>query len=251
MSDRATFLSTIQRALGKLEGRPVPVAPSPESGLSVAPANLIREAALVRDAMGRDAGPLLDALAETARKGSWVVTRAGTHEDAADAVADICRRTGISTALRSTEDIFERVPVDRTLASAGVSLKVMARLQGGAEDAMGSARAELRQAAFTVEAGITGGDYAIAETGTLVVHPRRGLSRLISLAPPRHIAIIERGRVLPSLDELFILERETLLRGELPSSMNLISGPSRTGDIEATIVHGIHGPLEAYLVLVG
>jgi len=57
--------------------------------------------------------------------------------------------------------------------------------------------------------------------------------------------------VVPTLDELFILEREAFLRGTLRSSMNLISGPSRTGDIEGKIIHGIHGPLEAYLVLIG
>lgn len=251
MSDRAAFLSVVQRALRKTEGRTAPVAPSPESGLSVAAADLAKEAAHVRDEMSRNAGPLLESLAEAARKGSWGVARAATHEDAAEAVADICRHAGIKTALRSAEDIFDRVPVDRTLAAAGVSLRVMARPHGGAEEAMRPARSDLRQAAFSVDAGITGGDYAIAETGTLVVHPRRGLSRLISLAPPRHIAVIERGRVLPSLDELFILEREATIRGELRSSMNLISGPSRTGDIEATIVQGIHGPLEAYLVLIG
>jgi L-lactate dehydrogenase complex protein LldG len=204
----------------------------------------MKEAAHVRaEAVAR--GPeLLDALAESARKNSWIVTRSPTHEDAAEAVARICRDAGIKRALRSAEEVFARVPVDRTLASSGIDVTLFQRESDGD-------RARLRNAAFTFDAGITGADYAVAETGTIAIHPRRGLSRLISLAPPRHIAIVERGAVLPSLDELFILEREAFLRGDLASSMNLISGPSRTGDIEATIVQGVHGPLETHLVLIG
>ncbi len=248
MSDRAKFLQVVRTALGATSGRPV--APAPESGLSVSAAELYEAASLVRAEMARRAGPLLESLAESARSTGWQVARAQTHEDAAEAVTSICRNGGVKAALRSAEDIFDRVPVDRALAASGVKTSVMARPPGAPGDTQGTP-AERRAAVFSADAGITGGDYAVVETGTLVVHPRKGLSRLISLAPPRHIAIIERGSVLPSLDELFILEREAHLRGTLRSSMNLISGPSRTGDIEATIIFGIHGPLEAHLVLVG
>ena len=90
-----------------------------------------------------------------------------------------------------------------------------------------------------------------AETGTLVIHPKKGVSRLTSLAPPVHITVMKHGQVLPSLDELFLLEHVDIHSGERHAAMNLISGPSRTGDIEATIVHGIHGPVETHIVLVG
>ena len=62
---------------------------------------------------------------------------------------------------------------------------------------------------------------------------------------------MKRGQVLPSLDELFLLEHVDLNSEDRHAAMNLISGPSRTGDIEATIVHGIHGPTETHIVLVG
>jgi L-lactate dehydrogenase complex protein LldG len=158
-------------------------------------------------------------------------------------VAGICSKQGVRTALRSTHTVLEAGTVDLALAAAGVHVRIGRR---GVMDGRA-----LHEAAFTVDAGVTGGDYAIAETGTVVLHPRGGLSRLVSLAPPRHIAVVERGTVLPSLDELFVLERADLLQGNLAGSMNLISGPSRTGDIEGTIVYGIHGPLETHLVLVG
>ena len=62
---------------------------------------------------------------------------------------------------------------------------------------------------------------------------------------------VERGQVLPSLDELFTLRRDDFVRGDFGSYMNLITGPSRTADIEYTIVTGVHGPGEVHMVLVG
>ena len=108
---------------------------------------------------------------------------------------------------------------------------------------------ESKSKAFSADIGITGVDYGIAETGTVVLHPRNGLSRLVSLAPPTHIAVLRPGEVLNSLDELFAMERNDFMLGELWGSMNLISGPSKTADIEGTTVTGIHGPLEVHLII--
>jgi len=77
------------------------------------------------------------------------------------------------------------------------------------------------------------------------------VGRLVSLLPPIHIAIVERGQVLPTLDELFTLRRRDFLDGNLGSYMNLISGPSRSADIEYTLVTGVHGPGEVHMILVG
>ena len=101
--------------------------------------------------------------------------------------------------------------------------------------------------------GITGVDYAIAETGSCVIIPRRGVSRLVSLAPPVHIALVEPEQVVESLDDLLALRRLEYMRsrGRMPTYMNLISGPSRSADIEQTITIGVHGPGEVHLVLIG
>ena len=103
----------------------------------------------------------------------------------------------------------------------------------------------------SADLGITGVDYAIAETGTCVIIPAAGASRLVSLLPPVHIALVERGQVLPSLDELFTFRRRDFVNGELGSYMNLITGPSRTADIEYKLVTGVHGPGEVHMVLIG
>ena len=94
-------------------------------------------------------------------------------------------------------------------------------------------------------------DYAIAETGTAVVLPRQGLSRLVSLVPPVHVAVVRPREVLESLDDLFILRRLAYYEGggDMGSYMNFITGPSRTADIEQKLVIGVHGPKEVHMVL--
>jgi L-lactate dehydrogenase complex protein LldG len=71
--------------------------------------------------------------------------------------------------------------------------------------------------------------------------------RLFSLLPPAHIAVVAADTVLSGLDELYTLVPDP---AALSSSMVLIGGPSRTGDIEMTLVQGVHGPGELNLVVV-
>lgn len=108
-------------------------------------------------------------------------------------------------------------------------------------------RDELRTLCSTAAAGITSADYCLADTGTLVMIAGREEARLISLLPPVHIAVVDAGRVLSGLDELFTI---VPLPAEQSSSMVLITGPSRTADIEQTLVRGVHGPGEIHVVLV-
>jgi L-lactate dehydrogenase complex protein LldG len=100
-------------------------------------------------------------------------------------------------------------------------------------------REELRAICATIDVGITSADYALADTGTLVMLSSPHEARLISLLPPAHIAVVPKNRILTGLDELFsILPRPA----EQTSSMVLITGPSRTADIEQILVRGVHGP---------
>jgi L-lactate dehydrogenase complex protein LldG len=100
-------------------------------------------------------------------------------------------------------------------------------------------RDELQDLCATADFGITSADYALADTGTLVMLASPREARLISLLPPAHIAVVPSSRILTGLDELFsILPRPA----EQTSSMVLITGPSRTADIEQILVRGVHGP---------
>ncbi len=105
----------------------------------------------------------------------------------------------------------------------------------------------LREACARVDVGITSADYALADTGTLVMIASPAEARLVSLVPPAHIAVVPAERVLTGLDELFALHP---LPAEETSSMVLITGPSRTADIEQILVRGVHGPGEIHVVVV-
>jgi hypothetical protein len=100
-------------------------------------------------------------------------------------------------------------------------------------------REELREVCATADVGITSADYALADTGTLVMLSSPREARMISLLPPAHIAVVPRARILTGLDELFSLLPNP---AKSTSSLVLITGPSRTADIEQILVRGVHGP---------
>lgn len=96
--------------------------------------------------------------------------------------------------------------------------------------------------------GITGCFCAVAETGTLMMCSSPDTPAAVSLLPETHIAIVRASRILPYMEDAWNLARAEL--GALPRAVNFISGPSRTGDIEQTIVLGAHGPYRVHLVIV-
>jgi L-lactate dehydrogenase complex protein LldG len=104
-----------------------------------------------------------------------------------------------------------------------------------------------RQACSEADAGITSADYALADTGTLVMISGAEESRLVSLLPPMHIAVVPVSRLLENLDELML---RIPTPADRTSSMVLITGPSRTADIEQILVRGVHGPGEITVILV-
>lgn len=99
---------------------------------------------------------------------------------------------------------------------------------------------------FDIDIGITTGQAAIAETGTLVLDSSRERNRLISLVPPVHIAIVEAVNLYSTLGEtLAALQSDD----EISPVVTFITGPSRTADIELTLAIGVHGPQELYVII--
>ena len=96
---------------------------------------------------------------------------------------------------------------------------------------------------------ITGSFCAIAETGTLVVLAGADTPTATTLLPDTHIAVVRADRIVSGMEEAFALIRRE--RGGLPRAVNMISGPSRTGDIEQTIVLGAHGPYRVHVLVLG
>jgi len=92
--------------------------------------------------------------------------------------------------------------------------------------------------AYDYDAGVTEVDYAVAETGTLVIRHRPEHGRLLSLVPFVHVAVLQPKQIVPDLIDLF----ETLAKDGVGSGVTMISGPSKTADIEMNTVTGVHGP---------
>jgi L-lactate dehydrogenase complex protein LldG len=96
--------------------------------------------------------------------------------------------------------------------------------------------------------GITGTLCAIAETGTIVVTTGASTPTATVLLPDTHIAVVARERIVAGMEDAFALIRA---QGPLPRGIHMISGPSRTGDIEQTLVLGAHGPYRLHILVLG
>jgi L-lactate dehydrogenase complex protein LldG len=96
--------------------------------------------------------------------------------------------------------------------------------------------------------GVTGAFAAIAETGTLVLASGPDTPATASLLPETHVAVVKASRIVAHMEDAFALAREAF--GQLPRAINFVSGPSRTADIDQTIVVGAHGPYRVHIVLV-
>jgi len=96
--------------------------------------------------------------------------------------------------------------------------------------------------------GVTGAFAAIAETGTLVLASGPDTPATASLLPETHVAVVRAERIVAHMEDAFALAREAF--GQLPRAINFVSGPSRTADIDQTIVVGAHGPSRVHIILI-
>jgi L-lactate dehydrogenase complex protein LldG len=166
----------------------------------------------------------------------------------------VARLRSRSEALASTVEIAERIEaapaaVARYLSAHQLPLAAVAWPQlAGLDWAGAGLRVEARAVRGDDLVGITGVFCAVAETGTLAVLSGADTPASASLLPETHIAIVPASRIVPGMEEAFDLIRAEC--GELPRAVNFISGPSRTGDIEQTLVLGAHGPYRVHIVIV-
>jgi L-lactate dehydrogenase complex protein LldG len=105
---------------------------------------------------------------------------------------------------------------------------------------------KLKDELFQIDAGITGCLGGVADTGAVVLWPDESEPRLISLVPPVHVAVLDADTIYTSLAEMMRLQNWSL---GMPTNVLLISGPSKTADIEFTLVFGVHGPKEMIVLI--
>ncbi|BBO70464.1 hypothetical protein DSCA_43940 [Desulfosarcina alkanivorans] len=99
---------------------------------------------------------------------------------------------------------------------------------------------------FEIDAGITSVRGGVADTGAVVLWPTPHEPRLMSLVPPVHVAVLDADTIYNSLSEMMASENWA---AGMPTNALLISGPSKTADIEFTLVFGVHGPKELILII--
>lgn len=168
--------------------------------------------------------------------------------DDAQALATIgalLRRSGATAVVAWEREQIGLPGLDALLADLGVRA-----LDGRIG---GPGRAERLQELEPAQVCISGADAGIAESGTLVLRSGAGRGRLASLVAPVHIAVLRADTIVRGLGAALaaLQERHGPDMFADSSNLTLISGPSRTGDIEQTLVLGAHGPRELHVVLIG
>ena len=139
---------------------------------------------------------------------------------------------------------------DAASALARDGLEVVAARAGEEDEA---ARLRHREQAARAQIGVTGADFVLAETGTLILLSGSGRPRSTSLLPDVHVAVFGRDRLLETLEQVGVMlealhaDPDRAMSGAM---INFITGPSRTADIELTLTRGVHGPKEVHAVFV-
>ncbi len=98
--------------------------------------------------------------------------------------------------------------------------------------------------------GLSHAEYGIVETGTLALFSGPDNPTTLNFLPENHIVVVNQSDILPNYEEIWPLLRERYGQGVMPRAVNLITGPSRSADIEQTLLLGAHGPVRLHVILV-
>ena len=166
--------------------------------------------------------------------------RAG-RRDAAATIARIVTHRGVTRCLSWDDEWLVAPGVRAALEAAGV------RLVDPVVPADAGGRLAHQQGYDDVGVGVTGARAGLAESGSIVLESGPGRSRMASLIPPIHVAILDVQEVYASLSH-FAAAMPNAARNT--ANLVIVTGPSRTGDIEVQLNLGVHGPGELHVVLV-
>jgi L-lactate dehydrogenase complex protein LldG len=235
--NREEMLARIRRALGHPAGSPVP---DPERELPV---------------LGDVLPPILPSelvsrFEEELQKVAGCAHRAASLQELEETLRCLLAAAGATCIVVSRNPLIAKLGLDDKLRALGKAVAVWPA-ESGRETTVEAAQ-EFREQAFSAGVGITGVDFVLAESGTLVLSSVTEGAQLASLAPPVHVALYRRSQVVGSLEEL--LEQLPVPRDLdeplLGRSVLFVTGPSRTADIEQILIRGVHGPKELHAILV-
>ncbi len=177
--------------------------------------------------------------------------RAASSNELDEILQAIVAKSGSSTLVLSRNPLLAQLGLQDKFRAWGMSVAVWP--PGGMEALPAERGRAFREQCFGAGLGITGVNFALAETGSLVLSSASEGSQLASLAPPIHIALYRPTQVVGALEE--VLEQLSLSRTSDPESAGrsvvFITGTSRTADIEQILIRGVHGPREVHAILIG
>ncbi len=176
-----------------------------------------------------------------------VVHRVKDDQAALDKLTEVAREEGLKKVMATTDDVVSKFD----LPAWGKKNNVQVMTPRDFPD-----RSSYRDAVFDeADAGITGADFAVAESGTLGLIHNKDQARLVSLAPILHVAIVPVDRIVAVyeqvIEKVFGNKVGATGRSPLPSQFIFITGPSMTGDIQGALFKGMHGPRKVIVILVG
>ncbi|MDN2567897.1 lactate utilization protein [Aquibium sp. A9E412] len=223
MSARDTILQRVRTALGAAGGdaaRSRAVA----ARLAEAPAGIV-------PARGRlDGKARTDLFVEMAEKAAATVQRVRKPDSVPRAVAAYLRGRNLPAAVRMGDDPrLAAMPWDKVRAL---------EIGRGAADP-------------DDEVGVSHAYAGIAETGTVMVHSGADNPTGINFLPEHHIVVVDAADIEGDMEAVIARVRAGFGKGTMPRSLNLITGPSRSGDIEQTLLLGAHGPRAVHLIVIG
>lgn len=222
MSAREAILERIRRATGAKGG--VSRAATVSERLEKAPAGIVPERGHL-DAEGR-----LKLFRTQAEAVSATVAEVKSRDDVPKAVAAYLRSKNLPASIRMGGDQrLRRMPWKSQRAL---------EIKTGASD--GSDLAAVSQASA-----------GIAETGTLVLTSGKANPTSLNFLPEHHIVIVDAKDIKGDMEAALGALRKKYGKGELPRTVNLVTGPSRSGDVEQKIILGAHGPRALHIIVVG
>ena len=159
-------------------------------------------------------------------------------EEAREYVVDLAREREAKLLVRWDVTELEELGVDGPLEETGVEVAVWRGLS------------DFREVAARADIGLSTAEWAIAETGSLVLTGGPGKGRTVTLLPPSYVALVPVEKILQTVPEA--IERYAGGEaGEVPANLCFHTGPSRSGDIEMSLAIGVHGPGDVHVLLVG
>ncbi len=161
--------------------------------------------------------------------------RVESQEEAREYVLSVAREKDAKLLVRWDVEELAELGVDGPLEESGVEVAVWRDLE------------DFREVVSGADIGLSTAEWAIAETGSLVLTSGPGRGRTVTLLPPTYVALIAAEKVLLTVPDAI----EKYGRGALPANVCFHTGPSRSGDIEMSLVVGMHGPGDVHVVLVG